>query len=79
MMPGKSNPWGVRNVRNVTLLSCTLYTLHSAITSFGGYLAGQSHLIHPIQNAQKILVVPARFEALGMDTNMRRVFLTQEI
>jgi hypothetical protein len=36
MMPEKSRCWGIRNVRNGTLLSCTLHTLHSAITSFGG-------------------------------------------
>ncbi len=34
MKPGKSRHGGVRNVRNVALLSCTLYTLHPALTSF---------------------------------------------
>jgi hypothetical protein len=41
--------------------------------------AGQSHLINPIQNAQKILVVPPGFEPLGMDANTGRVFLAQQI
>src|SRR5260370_21950113 len=40
---------------------------------------GQSHLIYPIQNAQKILVVPPGFETLGMDANTGRAFLTQQI
>ena len=40
---------------------------------------GQSHLIHLVQNTQKILVVPSIFEALGMDANTRRTFLTQQI
>ncbi len=40
---------------------------------------GQSHLINPIENAQKILVVPVSFEALGMDANTGRMFLAQQI
>ena len=32
---------------------------------------GQSHLIDPRKNAQKILVVPASFETLGMDAHPR--------
>src|SRR6266566_9535500 len=34
MKPGKAKCGCVRDVRNVPLLSCTLYTLHPAITSF---------------------------------------------
>ncbi|GHO64376.1 hypothetical protein KSC_032680 [Ktedonobacter sp. SOSP1-52] len=30
-------------------------------------MAGQSHLNNPIQNTQKILVVPPSFETLGME------------
>jgi hypothetical protein len=41
--------------------------------------SGQSHLINPIKNAQKILVVPPGFETLGMDANTGRVFLAQQI
>ena len=40
---------------------------------------GQSHLNNPIENAQKILVIPPGFETLGMDANTGRVFLTQQI
>ena len=42
-------------------------------------LSGQSHLIDPIQNPQKVLVVPPGFETLGMDANTGRAFLTQQI
>jgi hypothetical protein len=40
---------------------------------------GQSHLIHPCQNALEIGGVPSSLEPLGMNTNPRRVFLAQQI
>jgi hypothetical protein len=42
-------------------------------------MTGQLHLINPIQNAQKIVVVPPGFQTLGMDANTRRVLLAQQI
>ncbi|MHB8595536.1 MAG: hypothetical protein ACYDER_01855 [Ktedonobacteraceae bacterium] len=43
------------------------------------HLAGQSHLIHPIENPLEIVVVPTRLETPGMNANPRRVFLAQQI
>ena len=41
--------------------------------------SGQSHLINPSQNTQKIGVVPTGLETLCADAHTGRVFLTQQI
>ena len=40
---------------------------------------GQSHLNNPIKNTEEIGVVPPSFEPFRMDTNTRRLLLTQEV
>lgn len=56
-----------------------LYPLPVPLSPSGMIVAGQSHLMHPIENTLKLRVVPASCESPGMDADTRGCFLAQEM